>query len=1783
MDGGDEYLNEDEADDVAFTASVEAGSDVLSIVIDDQDAGTAAITLVKGTDYTVAADGTVTITNQDLSGLTDGELTVSMEVKDAAGNTGTVTDTTTLDTTDPQAPTITHITDDDPESNYAIVTMHGTGEPGAFINVYDESGNRVNSEGIVVQPDGSWTFDISNLADTPVNDNELFHAVQLDNAGNESAPSNSVHYWHGVWSNAQTEQGDDFVLMGAGNDTLTVNDNDTNDSLFADGGAGIDTAKFNFSQSDAVVSINASGDVVVTEVNGDVNTFREFETFEFTDGSVTKDQILQPKVKILDGDGALSKADLAQNVNYKVTLPIGAVAGAMLLITAEGLAQTPYELSQSDIDSGYLEFSYPGSSILDGQLNVSAKITLPNGQEGKEGSDSILVNTSPEANDDALSNANEDAVVTISVASLKANDKDVDADSFDIIEVRDAVGGTVKLVGDNVVFEPAQDFNGEASFTYVVRDEHGDTDTATVTFDYDPVNDKATITGVTTGSVVEEDGNVLLSSTGKLEITDVDGANEERFNPDNVHSAPGNQGTLTITAEGVWTYNLDNSKVESLAVVNGQRQTLTETFTVYSVDGTSKQITVAVTGTNDTPEVSAQVTQQVSEDTIATIDLLEHASDKDDGARLSVTDVGSLPAGVSVSGSTLTIDTNHEAYQHLSSDERLPVTVTYKVTDENGASVDQTAVITVVGTNDKPVAQNFTLFADGEGDVTFTFNNPDQNLVTDDSAVSDVEDDHNEKPLTIVLDSEPLFGDLYIAGTDQKVTSGTSVKADQKLEYRLDDEANDKLGFDAENYFVKHGSPNTNELTIDGVTITGGTYSGDMTDPGVSLTQGTVTYENVAKEHGFGVLTSGDNDYEISSGKSEFLCMEFAEGVTVTDAEISFASLHGHYNEGANQDAQVNIYLYRDGVYVHTLVFDADTSEDTLNNSLGSQKIEFAGGFDEIRVTTTANTNSNFTVSGLEVNDASISENIDYHAVDSENEVSNSAHITVAGQTEDLSPDISVVLGQPNAISLISPEHSVVRRYSGIDDARNEYSQTGKVIREGSETLDTLNANQAADHLMIAKGGANESLTAYNGDFNDILVGGDGVLGNSAGDNQDHLVAMGGDDILIGEQGDDSLHGGTGTDTAVYAGKFSEYDVSDVVISNNGGRDKLFTVKDIGYAEANRADEGDDDLYNIEYLQFADGIYHWDGDSWENIEQTYIEYPLDIDASVGDVQQDVVDSITISGLPQGGVIVDSNGDQYGSLQSNGEWLIPVSGSQTSVSVSDLSVRVPEGDKLAISVEVNARDTSSGDIESSSATVTAPHEVFVEQQETPPTLLSLVLDSSGSMDDFSYEGTTRMNLMLIASVSMLQDVQSQPGSNEVHVQLVDFDNQKSESSDNQMEPIGWFTVEQAIAILTNAQSGSVTIDGKEYFKVKGGTDYEEAAYATIDGYNSLPNGISSSDNTNDVIYFISDGESNSGWDQNAESQWNEFTRDKDVTAVGIVREATSSSSIASLEKISDKVIYIPDSELTTKLPQLAPTIGQAGDLLEPGSSSQVVIDADKLDVIQFVAADGSISTPSLSAAVVNGELKVDTVYGELYIGQDGSYVFQPGESSPEVVSGTAVGFEVLYTVRDSNGDESQSLMSLNINAEGETVMAQSHAQIGGGTDDTLTGTADQDILLGGDGSDILIGGEGNDILVGGDDSDIFKWVDADLDGSIDKITDFSLSEDKLDLTELLNNPSEQSVAALLDSIQVSGDNEQSSVVITDADDSARSVTIEFEGVSATDLANYVANIIIVKDD
>ncbi|TXZ08294.1 type I secretion C-terminal target domain-containing protein, partial [Vibrio mimicus] len=123
--------------------------------------------------------------------------------------------------------------------------------------------------------------------------------------------------------------------------------------------------------------------------------------------------------------------------------------------------------------------------------------------------------------------------------------------------------------------------------------------------------------------------------------------------------------------------------------------------------------------------------------------------------------------------------------------------------------------------------------------------------------------------------------------------------------------------------------------------------------------------------------------------------------------------------------------------------------------------------------------------------------------------------------------------------------------------------------------------------------------------------------------------------------------------------------------------------------------------------------------------------------------------------------------------------------------------------------------------------------------------------------------------------------------------------------------------------------------------------------------------------------------------------------------------------------------------------------------------------------------------------------------------------------------------------------------------------------GGVGKDTLYGGQGNDTLIGGDDDDILIGGLGNDILTGGEGEDLFKWVDRDLDGSKDRITDFTIGEDKIDLSDLFSDES-RTLDQLLNShvIEITEKGQDSEIVIYKS--VTEHVTIQLDGVSATDL-------------
>lgn len=104
------------------------------------------------------------------------------------------------------------------------------------------------------------------------------------------------------------------------------------------------------------------------------------------------------------------------------------------------------------------------------------------------------INDAPIAGDDTLTSILENSGArTISFASLLANDLAGSANeasqTLTITQVTNAVGGTVSIVGTDVIFTPGLDFSGTASFDYTVQDNGQTngvnafrTDTASVNF-----------------------------------------------------------------------------------------------------------------------------------------------------------------------------------------------------------------------------------------------------------------------------------------------------------------------------------------------------------------------------------------------------------------------------------------------------------------------------------------------------------------------------------------------------------------------------------------------------------------------------------------------------------------------------------------------------------------------------------------------------------------------------------------------------------------------------------------------------------------------------------------------------------------------------------------------------------------------------------------------------------------------------------------------------------------------------------------------------------------------------------------------------------------------------------------------------------------------------------------------------------------------------------------------------------------------------------------------------
>ena len=171
-----------------------------------------------------------------------------------------------------------------------------------------------------------------------------------------------------------------------------------------------------------------------------------------------------------------------------------------------------------------------------------------------------------------------------------------------------------------------------------------------VTITINGTNDGAVISGTDAGSASEDDAGTLIIS-GALTISDVD-AGQNQFAS---ASHNGNYGTLTIDANGNWQYSADNSQADIQAL--GVGDVLSETITVYSLDGTSHDINLSIQGSNDGPVLDvALLNQSATQDTAFSYQVPANTFSDLDGDVLtysaSLADGSSLPAWLGFDANT---------------------------------------------------------------------------------------------------------------------------------------------------------------------------------------------------------------------------------------------------------------------------------------------------------------------------------------------------------------------------------------------------------------------------------------------------------------------------------------------------------------------------------------------------------------------------------------------------------------------------------------------------------------------------------------------------------------------------------------------------------------------------------------------------------------------------------------------------------------------------------------------------------------------------------------------------------------------------------------------------------------------------------------------------------------------------------------------------------------------------------------------------------------------------
>jgi len=617
------------------------------------------------------------------------------------------------------------LTSDDPDVTFIGKEVAGDNDLGTF----------------VVNEDGTWTF----VANSPYD--ELADGEQIQDT-----------------TTVQTSDG--------GEQVITVTIIGTDDAAVATDDSGSVTEDIDV--DDITNQLVTSGQIVITDVDSDTPTFSADGDFNLV-GSTNDSQLgvlsIEPDgawtyvvnnddVQYLDDDEFVTEVytvTASDGTTSEVTITINGADDPSDITVGEGDSDTGEVTEDVDVDQESNNLTTAGTLTITDVDDNDVAAFEPNGTFNPEGS----------TNDTALGmlTITDDGEWTYVVDN--DNVQYLDDDEF-VTEVY-----TVTAI-DGTTSEVTITINGADDPSEITVGE-GDSDMGEVTEDVD----------------VDPESNDLMA-TGTLTITDVDANDVAAFQPNGTFNPEGSTndtalGVLTITDDGEWTYVVDNDDVQYL----DDDEFVTEVYTVTAIDGTTSEVTITINGADDPSEITVGEGDSDMGEVTEDVDVNPDTNELSVSGTLTITDVDTSdmpafkPNGVfSPIGSTyalalgmLTITpegawsyvVDNDAVQYLNDDDT--VIERYVVTAIDG--VEHVIEITINGVNDAPEATSFTVVNDEDAIIPILFDSEDGGMP---DYISDIEDDHDDIPLNIRIESLPTNGSLLY--TDENGVTREIVQSD---------------------------------------------------------------------------------------------------------------------------------------------------------------------------------------------------------------------------------------------------------------------------------------------------------------------------------------------------------------------------------------------------------------------------------------------------------------------------------------------------------------------------------------------------------------------------------------------------------------------------------------------------------------------------------------------------------------------------------------------------------------------------------------------------------------------------------------------------------------------------------------------------------------------------------------------------------------------------------------------------------------------------------------------